>query len=541
MSHTSYNYQAMSDAQLFNIISGTYDSYDKQRAMEELSRRAAAAKDQATRNQQALQQTQQNQRALQRLVNDLQHSNTQLQQVISRQEQQIETAQRQTEQQINRLRTEQQQQLDQVRQEDAKQRAQLAQRISMQIADVKTETAQAIRESEQRSADRIQHAANALNNRITQIHTQLTQDIQDSKNRISQMENNWAALSHSDAQLRQNASEYLEAAVSVVNATVEYNNANNHNWQSNVLTRLRGLQQNVVNDMNEGGMLTVGSARQQARQLFEDALEYRAQVFADEQEWQVRRASALQQVQEAEIELESSRHLELDGMDIDVDYWTCGDLRRIEDRITALRSLIEDSNVTLQDLDNIGTLAETYRQELREAVLFAAKARQFSFDRKELLEEAIEVIQTRLGTLHVEWQEYFAGDERFGYRVYLTSASGERIVLTAEPSPANGELRNSFRFEILSHGSAIRSGVEAQQFMQMLDASLQGLDGCSFDSATCTDTAAPAQDQGQGNQNSWERPQESQVQEAQTQVSPVVRPAPVPMPQPAAQPAALPI
>lgn len=286
---------------------------------------------------------------------------------------------------------------------------------------------------------------------------------------------------------------------------------------------LISLRDNIQADLQSHGMLSIGATRMQARQLFEGAMAYRANVYADQREWQLRQAAAQQSVSEAMIDLDASRHIEVDDMDIDVDYWTCGDLHRIEEQLQQLQSLAQQPGTSNSDLEHIGQLAETYRQEIQRAVQFAMQARQFSFDRKELLEEAVSHIAARFGTIRPEWEEYFAGDERFGYRVYLTAPSGERLVLTAEPvsnAQGEGDIRNQFRYDILSVGNSIHNSQEARAFMQDLERALQDLEGCRFTTASCTNTAAPAQDNGQSDHQVWRNPTPAQVQTAAQRATP---------------------
>jgi hypothetical protein len=104
-------------------------------------------------------------------------------------------------------------------------------------------------------------------------------------------------------------------------------------------------------------------------------------VHADEREWQLRHSTAQQCVDAANNDLEISRIIEADGMEIDVDYWTCGDLRRIEAQLNSLEMLLENPNLTHDELASIGELAETYRQEISASVTFAMQAVQCSRDR----------------------------------------------------------------------------------------------------------------------------------------------------------------
>ena len=527
MSHTIDYYQRMSTDELIREMNHAYWNVDRQRARQVYE---ARMKEQRRREQVSssnLQRLNQNITSLTNQVNTLSGTNANLRRIIESQNQNLVRMQQGVNQQITDLQREYSQRVDRMQEEH---------RTAMRTLENQMETAiyrseqemearmnTAIQESERRTDQLVSDAANALNSRINRVHEAVSAQLAEQQAQINTLESGYAALRQEDQQLYQQAVEYRDAALAIINATIDYNNANQHNWRQDDLNALLSLRDNIQADLQSRGMLSIGATRVQARQFFEGAMAYRANVYADQREWQLRQAAAQQTVSEAMIDLNASRHIEVDGMDIDVDYWTCGDLRRIEEQLQQLQSLADQPGTSNSDLENIGLLAETYRQEIQRAVQFAMQARQFSFDRKELLEEAVNHIAARFGIIRPEWEEYFAGDERFGYRVYLTAPSGERIVLTAEPvsnAQGDGDICNQFRYDILSVGNSIHNSGEARAFMQDLESALQDLEGCRFTTASCTNTAAPAQDNGQSNHQVWKNPTPAQVQTATQHATP---------------------
>lgn len=531
MSHTVEYYQRMDTAQLIHEMNHAFWDVDRKRARKVYEDRIRE-QEQKDRERSDRQSTDLNNHlnGLQNRINGLAHQNADLTRIIRQQNTDLQNMQTAHNQQVAAMRTDYNRRIKQVNDENRAAIHNLE--VRMVNEDEKLRTA--INDNFQRTTRMINDVNADLTQRINTIHQDLSSQLSAQQRRIDDLDNRFQALHHNDQQLRDNAMEYLEAAVELINSTIEYNNANLHSWRSDELQELISLRNHVHSDLNSG-MLAVGTARAGARSLFEQALRYRANVYADEREWQLRHATAQQCIDAAYNDLVISRTIDADGMEIDVDYWTCGDLRRIENHLHELEMLIENPNLTHDELSGIGELAEMYRQEISVAVAFAMQAVQCSRDRKELLEIAVEHIENTMGILHPEWQEYFAGDSRLGYRVYLTSPqTGERVVLTAEPSADQTDIRNQFRFEILSTGTSVHNAQAATAFTNSLAQALSEIDGCVFTSPTCTNQAAPAADNGQGNRFVWSSPDGSTQTAAMEHATPEHAPlAHQPVPQPA--------
>lgn len=531
MSHSIEYFQRMNNEQLLHEMQHAFWAVDRQRAQTVYQRRIQDQRTQQTAR--AAAQSAAVQQASVRLsqhLADVNRRNTQLEQIVRQQNAALQSQQTAQARQVADLRRAYAEQVERVR----RQNTEAIQRLEADATATEARLRQTLQES---SAAMLREAQAQLEDQITAVHGELSGQLREQESRIGDMESAFTELQQSDDSLRQNATDFRNAAVAVINAAIEYNNANHHAWRQEELEALTRLRDHVDGDLALG-MLTVGATRVQARTLFEGALRYRAGVHADEREWQLRQADALQRIETAMNDLEVSRTIDVDGETVDVDYWTCGDLRRLEGRLEDLQQLAGSPGLSFEELTCIGELAETYRQEIREAVTFAIHALQFSYARKELLEEAVGHVERQLGTLRPQWEEYFAGDNRLGYRVYLTSPTGERVVLTAEPvKDEGGEIRNQFRFDILETGREVHNATEAEQFMREIAGALSSLEGCQFTTARCTHQAAPAEDAGQGERAIWRQPEASDVQTAMERARPVPAPAPDhPSPKPAVAP-----
>lgn len=530
MSHSIEYYQRMSTEQLIHEMNHAVYTVDRNRARQVYNARIEQQRQQEkerSNSQIAAMTTQMNN--LQSRLNNLTHQNADMSSIIRQQSDELRNLQHMHAQQVSAMRSDYNRRIQQV---NAENRQALA-RLEEQMVNEDAKLRATIDENFQRTTRMISDVNSSLTNRINTIHANLSAQIADQQNQINSLDAKFQALHHNDHQLRENTLEFVDSAVALINSTIEYNNANRHNWRSGDLQALINTRDHVQTDLNSG-MLAVGVARAQARDLFEQALRYRANVYADEREWQLRLATAQQCIDAANNDLEISRIIEADGMEVDVDYWTCGDLRRITDQLNDLQAMLENPNLTNEELDGIGALAETYRQEISASVSFAMQAVQCSRDRKELLEIAIDHIEHTVGNLHPVWQEYFSGDNRLGYRVYLTAPqTGERVVLTAEPSTERTDIRNQFRFDILSTGASVHNAADADSFTHAIAQALNEVEGCEFTTPNCTNQSMPAADNGQGNQTIWRTPDAHTQDAARAQATPVhAQRVPRPTPRP---------
>lgn len=518
MSHSIDYYQRMSTEQLIHEMNHAIFAIDRNRAQEVYNRRIEQQKQQEKNRsdrQIATMTTQMNN--LDSRLSNLTHQNAAMGNIIRQQSDDIRRFQQTHAQEVSAMRADYNRRIQQVNTEN---RQALA-RLEKQMVNEDAQLRATINDNFQRTTHMINNVSSSLNNRINTIHADLSAQIASQQNQINSLDAEFRELHHENHELRKNALEYLDSAVALINSTIEYNNANHHSWRSDDLKSLTSTRNHVRDDL-KSGMLTVGSARMQARDLFEQALCYRANVYADEREWQLRLATAQQRIDAANNDLEISRTIEADGMEVDVDYWTCGDLRRIADQLGNLQTMLENPNLTNDELDGIGALAETYRQEISVSVSFAMQAVQCSRDRKELLEIAIEHIESTVGNLHPVWQEYFAGDNRLGYRVYLTApTTGERVVLTAEPATERTDIRNQFRFDILSTGASVHNADEADSYTRAIAQVLSEIEGCEFTTPNCTNQAAPTVDNGQSNESIWCTPDTHTQDAARTRATPM--------------------
>ncbi len=515
MSHSIESLQRMSDAQLLQIARHGQWQIDRTRANEILQqRRRATAASYDARTQTLIS-------SLQNQVNSLTSTNASLANQINAARNQITQMQRTQTQQISSMRADFD---NRIKESDRKHQERLTQLARQSQQDMKelrryfdTEMAQNM----QRVTNQISETRDYLNARIDETAAALQGQIQDIQTEVSNIRTVIEATHQTQAQMLQQARDYREAVQGVLAAIDEFNV---HNWRSEDRVDINSHYNTLVASLNNG-LAGASVAQNNGLALLEEVLIYQRRVLADEQQWQIRMAMADEAVAQTEALLETSRKIPVrtsEGeTEVDVDYWTCGDLRRIEDGLAEIRNRMEDPALTVQQLQALQELAMTYRGQIDQSVNYAVQAFQLSRARRQLMDHAVSILTDPVkgNRLRLQWSEYFNGDQRLGYRAYLVGTDGTRVVITAELTNPDGDNPgNVFRSEILEYGTHIHNAQQAAAYNDALLSRLREGTRAEFGTPQCTERESVIPDVGQGNQVDWVRPDQGRVDQAVGQV-----------------------
>ena len=480
MSHSVESLQRMSTAQLENIMRNSQWSFERDRARQVLERRRSNST--AYVNQ------------LQNTVNDLQGRIRNLNSANSA----IQRSLTQAQNQINTMASQHAQQMRDMRENFDGRLQALDRQHHRDLRELTTAYNTALRQQSQQLQTQIHAVAADANARIDAVH-----------NEVAAIQTRMDADLSTMNNLRQQAIEYLSGA----DAVLENVDANNpHRWRAEERSTLQTHRIGIVDDLNVGHV-TASVARSNARQLFEDALVYQQHVLADEREWQIRFEATDEAVAQAEafLEVNAIQTVATSSGDLtlNVDYWTCGDLTRIQEGLAAIRRRMKDPNLTGEQLQALQELAIMYRMQTEQAVNYALIACRLSRSREQLMRHAIQLLtdRGRGNYMTLQWAEYFNGDQRLGYRAYLIDADGTRVVITAELNDAQGdEPGNTFRSEILEYGTQIRSAQQADAYNRALLARLYQETRVQFGDSVCSHPDNVVPDVGQSSEQAWKHP-----------------------------------
>ena len=532
MSHYETRYQQIPVNELVRLRNQANSAIELQRINAELARRTAVA-EQASQAAEARARTLQNNiNTLNSNIRDLGIRNNELANAIRNTNEQLAQAHREHEQYLSAMRNTFTTRLQQT---DAENRQRLQQlentfwtNLDRTEREMRADFSNAIAHAQADLQHEISENTQRLNNRITAVHNYVDRQIREVNASIVGLETQMDAVVRSlqnrqsqETELHNQAVELYNAAQAIIAQTDAYNAENQHNWHSEDRAALAQRAQGVRQDI-EGGATTASAARAGGRDMLREALAFRERVFEDEMRWVAERELTSNVVLEAGASCDSHARVEIGGEMVDVDYWTCGELGRIRGCIDALNAQLQNPRLTSEQMENIRALALQYRQEVSDSVDFAVNAVQLSFDREDLLHDAVDMMRDQY-LLEQEWAEHYADDKRLGFRVYLTNrGNGMELVLTGEPMPGeNGEIQNVYHSEILRPARDMRNAETVAQFNRDLMRDLNNETGAVFGDSTCSSPDQPVEDVGQTDQNSYVNvPREEHVQVQQQQATP---------------------
>ena len=518
MSHRIEDLMRMSDEQLLNIVRTSRWTVDRNNAQRILNERRAARKDHSDRTQHLVD-------ALQRQVDALTRTNATLANQLQNARDQITTMNRNFTVQMGNVRAEFDRRIQETDRRQQENLRALASRAQQGIKDAKDELRHyfdtQLAQNMELVDQQITETRNALQQEIDATAAHLQGEIDTINSEMNSLRQTLRLRANTESEMLRQAREHQAAVAELLRAVDDFNI---HHFRQDERRELNALNERLTANI-DAGPASASVAWDNGMQLLHDALVYQQSVLADEREWQLRMTMADEATAQAETLLEMSRKVPVKtsagDTDVDVDYWTCGDLSRIENNLAEIRRRMEDPSLTVAQLDALQDLALTYRSQITQAVNYALQAFQLSRGRKQLMDHAIRILtDTAEGfNFNHEWSEYFNGDPRLGYRAYLTNADGVRVVITAELTNRDGkDPGNVFRSEILDFGSLVYNAQQAEDYNNALLATLRRNTLVQFGTPTCTERDQVVPDVGQGKKPNWTRPDQAAVGQALGQV-----------------------
>lgn len=521
MSYHETSYQQISTEELVRLRNLANSSIQLQQINAELSRRAAAAERVAREVQVRLDN---NISSLNHTIQGLNIRNNELTNAVHNANQNIANMHREHVRQIETMRRDYTDQIHAMDEHNRRELQQLENRFATDLTrseqQMRADFNSTIMQTRHSLQQEISESSARMNARITAVRNSVNQQIRQVNATVSSIERQMDGIVQTlntrvaqERQLHEQAEDFFNAAQTIIEQTDAYNEENQHNWHSQDRNNLSSLIDSVQINI-DGGNATASVAREKGRELFQQALTYRENVFAAEMQWRTVQEMTAQMVSEVSAFCNSRARVQIKGEEVDVDYWTCGELDRIRQRIRALDDQLTNPQVTSEQMEYIRELAMQYRREADEAVNFAINAVQLSYDREDLLRDAVEVLQRRHFMVQ-RWAERYAGDRRLGFRVYMVNqGNGMEIVLTGEPMPGdNGEIRNVYRSEILCPASDMHNAQDVHEFNSELMRDLDNQTGAVFaGQSTCSHPNEPVENVGQANRDTYVTVSAQQIQ-----------------------------
>ncbi len=299
-------------------------------------------------------------------------------------------------------------------------------------------------------------AMDANNRRVEQAMDEnnriINSRISAANNRINEINAALAEAKGDQALLQGMAREFLDIANEL--------NADSQTYRCELLLpgQLKDVLQAAANAEAQCNLPGNAPAAQlDARNAYLEALAFHERIVQAEQEWTRRYQAAQLSVAQAQTQIENSREVThaATGVRLDVNHWSNGDLKALEDDAVALNAHLEQGaqNDSLQDLENIRTAGEQIERETVETVAFALGAAESSQWRASIAAILGRDLRDNDG-LRLDGRGYQGGDIRAAHRMRLINNSGFEMVITQTPvTDENGELHNQLETDIINVGT----------------------------------------------------------------------------------------
>lgn len=527
MSFNRNTYQTVNTAEYTRVRNQAARAAQLQRELEAQRRQTEAANARASAAQNRANTLEQSISQINSRVSALQLTNTELRNAVNQSNNRLREAQEAHERSLNTMRTQMRSEIDASQRANTERMQALETAVNRDIRRSEDQLRSDLHAAIEQNNEQLHAAMDAnnsrINNRITAVQNDLNTRITAVQTSVDTMATMMDTIAQSNEELLNQANEMLQVSRAVIDGARSFCEAHHHNWREADFQQLATDAANVEQDIKTG-VTAAATARSGARDLFAAALSLREQVAADEMAWQAAHVAADEILTEAETVLEANRTLPNGASRIDVDYWSNGDLSRRAEQLQAMRARLENPAVTMEQMASIRELAEQYIREIQETTQYAVAANQRSVDRRDLLNRAEQHLRDRFFT--TVWSDYYAGDERLGYRILMENeADGALICLTADVAPRDGELVNRFTSDIQRLPANMHSAREADQFNAAILAAIN-CDDLIFTKPDCTNTTAPVDDETEQDHQAWVQvPEETHREQLADRATPHYAPA----------------
>jgi hypothetical protein len=334
-----------------------------------------------------------------------------LQRNISRQQdrqRQYEQALQNTNEEIRRI---EKNAIDQI----ARNKEETRRKLEADIGSLRMETRQMIQEQQRRFDGLIRQEREVRQVQIDHVQSQI--------NAI-----------HADArQVREKARSWLQSSMAIADFI-----ANNYRHEELTPGRLNDILRDIEISQRSIEQGAEQGAFSGALRAYHDLSDLRLELELKEQEWALWQNAALQDTKRLLEEARLNRQcqaIDLDGrptgINCEVDYWTDGRLKDLEDKVEKIIGRLENSRLGLEELQEIvNETSPELRNQLEEIVLAARMAlinSQLRFQRSEMIVDSLSAIGYDL-----EEGDYVGEDQRDAYVVKAVNAAGSEVVVIVE-------------------------------------------------------------------------------------------------------------
>ncbi len=186
-----------------------------------------------------------------------------------------------------------------------------------------------------------------------------------------------------------------------------------------------------------------------AQRTYLELADLRLELEQKEQEWQLLYQNALTNAGILMKQVEANRQCEVkfegyeaEGFQVDVDYWSQGNLSQYEQELRRLESQLKDgeSTLTAEEVKGIGEQIVALEPRLEEIIEQARRAILGSQIRAEIADRVVEALTSQGYSLVNTEQDtgYEGNDQRASYMVKVKNIAGDEVVTVISPQQEFG-------------------------------------------------------------------------------------------------------
>jgi hypothetical protein len=211
-----------------------------------------------------------------------------------------------------------------------------------------------------------------------------------------------------------------------------------------------------------------------AKQFYDDLL-------AAENEWNARLAFALDALASAEARIGANKTVTAWEEEFDVDHWTNGGLKKLQDLTTALRRQLEDpaqvNKLSCKDLEDIASSAQLITDDADHILTGALIALECSDERANLAADLAEELAQKAGLEQIKADGYEGNDQRAANMIHLKNGTTEfEVIITLTPDFSNGQCGWRAETSIVNPGNSAASAAAFDKELKAVMSS-HGLSG----------------------------------------------------------------
>ena len=322
----------------------------------------------------------------------------------------------------------------------------------------------------------IEHNDQSIRRLVAETTNDLQNQINNVQQTVSGLQVQMDRINNGNDALLEQAKVFYEYAVNILGETTR-------EFRTNLVPKEELDRVNeAINEALENIRLTnenpvnASVARKSGSDAFKKVLQYKQMIINAEQEWNQHYQAAMYTIQVTQAKLEASRTMIIEGTEIDVDYWSDGNLSSIDEKLSRMKDTLEQTEqASLEEIDSYNENTLRRSAEIDDTVRFSIAVEDISQQRYELSEELATKLGQQFGLVLVPLESgrtgaYESDDQRAAYRIHMRNPVTEfELVITQETVVEDGLPSISAKADVLHYSNNISMDEDEENIREVLN------------------------------------------------------------------------